>query len=106
MNESEQGLPLDLPETDQKKVKPKVNYMQEILAELMAERKITDAQVVKATGIPWPTWDCWVKCRVGAQMADKNLLNVARFFNVSIEYLCFGIGSDEPTRVDFEEPLQ
>ena len=97
-----ENLEMDHPE-NAKKEKPRVNCLNEILAELMSERKITDSQVVKATGIPWSTWSSWCYGEVRSQLADKNLLLVARFFNVSLEYLVYGIGSDEPAFEEFKK---
>lgn len=89
-------MPITLPQTDEPKKKvEKFNCLQEILAELMSERSIEMAEIVKATGIKFPTLHDWVKGNVQAQMVDKNLLKLAQFFNVSLEYLCFGIGDPD-----------
>jgi hypothetical protein len=85
-----------------KNKKPKVNNLQEIVIELMNERKLRDADVIKATGIPWGTWMGWINGDVKSQLADGNLLKLAKFFNVHLEYLCFGIGSGEPAFKDFD----
>lgn len=93
-----------LPQTDEpKKQRPKVNCLQDILLELMDERKIAPVEIQKATGIPWATLHGWIVGDVATQKTDKNLLELARFFNVSLEYLCFGIGDDAPVREDFEQ---
>lgn len=87
---------MELPATDPSKARPKVNQLQEILAELMSERKIEAAEIQKATGIPWGTLQGWIKGDVGAQILDENILKLSKFFNVSIHYLAFGIGDDGP----------
>jgi transcriptional regulator with XRE-family HTH domain len=68
----------------------------------MNERGLRDSEVVKATGIPFSTFHGWVTGDVGAQLADRNLLKLAQFLNVTLEYLCFGVGSDEPAHISFE----
>lgn len=104
MTEENLGLfsPEELPETDEKKVKPKVNCLQDILIEVMNERGLTDAQIVKATGIAWSTYFGWVSGQTATQLADKNLLKLAQYLNLSIEYLCFGIGTDDPRFEEFD----
>lgn len=85
-----------LPQTDEPKKKEKVNILQEMLAEIMSERNITPAEVQKATGIPWGTIHSWMVGSVDCQKADKNLLKLAQYLNVSLFYLLYGIGSDDP----------
>jgi hypothetical protein len=88
--------PEQLPQTDEPKKRERVNCLQDMLLELMHERKISLATIQKTTGIPWPTLIGWHSGDVACQMADKNLLALARFFNVSLEYLVYGIGDDAP----------
>lgn len=91
----------DLPETDAPKAKPRINCLQDILLELMDERKVNPAQIQKTTGIPWSTLQGWITGSVSAQLADKNVLSLARYFSVSLEYLLFGIGDDSAPYGDF-----
>jgi transcriptional regulator with XRE-family HTH domain len=85
-----------MPQTDEpSKKREKVNCLSDILLELMDSRKIEPAQIHKATGIAYTTLSDWMSGKVGTQMADKNLLKLAQFFSVSLEYLCYGIGSEE-----------
>lgn len=101
------NLPVYQEDLDKIKAKkPKVNNLQEIVIELMNERKLKDVDVIKGTGIPWGTWMGWINGEVKAQLADENLLKLARFFNVHLEYLCFGVGSDEPAFNDFENETE
>jgi hypothetical protein len=96
-------MPIDMPETNEKKKKPRINILQDIFLELLEERKVTLSQVQKATEIKWGTLMGWHDGSVRSQMADKNLLRLAQFFNVSLEYLCFGIGDDSEAYEKFEE---
>lgn len=73
----------------------KANCLLEMVAELMDERKISMADIQKATGIPWATLHDWlVAGRV--QTLDGNMLALSKFFNCSINYLAFGIGDPDP----------
>nr|BDT27281.1 hypothetical protein BHI3_07470 [Bacteriovorax sp. HI3] len=87
-------LKMDNPEG--KKVQEKVNVLQEMLLELMDERKVTLSQIQKETGIPWGTLMDWHNGDTNVQKLDKNILKLAQFFNVHIHYLVYGIGTDEP----------
>jgi hypothetical protein len=69
----------------------------------MDERKVNPAQIQKATGVPWSTLQGWISGDASTQLADKNLLALARYFNVSLYYLLYGIGSDEPYFREEEE---
>lgn len=69
---------------------------QEIILEIMSERKLTDAQIVRDTGISWGTWYSWVTGEVKAPLLNGNLLALSKYFNVSINYLAFGVGDSEP----------
>jgi DNA phosphorothioation-dependent restriction protein DptG len=98
-------VPLEqLPQTDEpkKKKKPSSNILSKIMKELMEERDIKLAQIQKATGIAWSTLHGWYDGDVKAQILDEDLLKVARFFNVTLEYLAFGIGDDSPAYGKFE----
>jgi transcriptional regulator with XRE-family HTH domain len=97
--------PEELPQTDEPKKKPKKNVLQDMLIELMDERGLRDADVVKATGIPFPTFHDWITGNVACPLTDENLLKVGRFFNVDLYYLLYGIGSDEPHFKDGEEEV-
>lgn len=84
----------DLPVTDTKKVKPKVNCLQDMLIELMDRDKVQLADVQKATGIAWGTLHSWYTQDVQCQLLDWNIFKLAKYFNVSIHYLAFGVGDD------------
>jgi len=85
-------LPTDNPDGSKKKRSP--NILQEILSELMNSRGVEMADIHKATGVPYPTLCDWCFGNVQTQKLDRNILKLAQFFNVSIEYLVYGIGSD------------
>lgn len=98
------GLFEDLP-MDNPKVK-KETPLQKAIIEIMNDRGITDAQVVKETGIPWGTWMGWVYGDVEAPIGGDNLRKLHKYFNVHVEYLLWGIGTDEPVYKEFETPEQ
>lgn len=96
-------MALDLPVTDVKKEKPRINCLQDILLELMEERKVQPVDIHKATGIPFSTLSGWILGDVGSQLLDKNIFELSKYFNVSINYLGFGHGTDEPFTRLFED---
>ena len=67
-----------------------------MLLELMDERKLKDADVVKATGISCSVWHGWITGITKTTMLDGNILAISRYFNVSINYLAFGVGDSNP----------
>lgn len=93
--------PEDLERIKQKK--PKVNALQDVVIDLMNARGLKDADIIKATGIPWATWDGWITGKVGTQLADENLKKLMQFFNVHLEFLVYGIGNGEPAFEKFED---
>jgi transcriptional regulator with XRE-family HTH domain len=93
-----------LPKTDPAKPKKQTaNCLGVILREILEERGITDSEVVKATGIPWPTFWGWVTESVDVQLTDDNLFKLFKFLNVPLHYLVYGIGEDEPVFKNEEE---
>lgn len=97
-------IPIDNPDGNKKKkTKQYNNCLAIILNELMFERKISTAQIVKETGIPWATISDWTNYKTTTQKVDDNLMKLARFFNVSVEYLCFGIGEPDPAYGDQDQ---
>jgi transcriptional regulator with XRE-family HTH domain len=83
--------------TEIKPPKTKIkNCLQEILSELMTEKRVELADVQKATGIPFPTLWGWATAKTGTQLLDENVLKLAQYFDVTIEYLAFGIGHERP----------
>lgn len=97
---TEENLPMfapeEIPETDEpkKKKRPKVNCLQDMLIELMDRDKVQLADVQKATGIAWGTLHSWYTQDVECQLLDWNVFKLAKYFNVSIHYLAFGVGDD------------
>ncbi len=101
MSDNQTGMPIDLPVTDEAKRKPSINCLQDVLLDLMDERKVSLSQIQKATGIKWSTLMGWHDGAVTSQLADKNLLMLAQFFNVSLEFLIYGIGDESPRFEEF-----
>jgi DNA invertase Pin-like site-specific DNA recombinase len=91
-----------LPQTEKPKKQEERNILQEILLELMEKRRVDLAVIQKETGISWSTLYKWYKGGTTSQLMRSELLKLARFFNVSLEYLCFGIGDDTPVFEKFE----
>lgn len=79
------------------------NCLSLILEKLMSERKITLSQIHIQTGIAWSTLQDMKSKKNDYQKLNKNILKLAKFFNVSIQYLCFGVGSDEPVNYNKED---
>lgn len=96
-------IPIPLPVTDEPKRVEKVNCLQDMLLELMDKRQVTLAQIQRETNIPWSTLQGWHDGNANSQLADKNLLRLAQFFKVPLEYLVYGLGSDEPLFDEFED---
>lgn len=103
MNTENLPMPIELPVTDEAKKRTKVNCLQDMLLELMDERKVSLAQIQKETKIPFSTLMGWHDGSVNCQIADKNLLALARFFNVSLEFLVYGIGNGDPAFEQFKD---
>lgn len=76
------------------------NCLQDILIELLDERKIQLSQIQKEADLSWATLWGWYSGSTKTPMLDMNILKLARFLNVSIEYLCYGIGDDGPRYED------
>jgi hypothetical protein len=93
-------LPMDNP--DAKKSEP-CNILQDQFIYLLDRDKVELAEVQKQTGIAFTTLYDWYRGNVSTQKADKNLLTLARYFKVTLEFLCFGIGDDNPFYETFED---
>lgn len=93
-----EDLPVYQEDLDKIKAKkPKVNALQEIVIEIMNELGLKDADIIKGTTIPWPTWHGWITGDVKCQLVDNNLQELYRFLkllmpDLTLEYLCFGTG--------------
>lgn len=86
-------LPMEqLPELDEakKKLKVSINQLQDNFNKLMTRDRVEPAEVQKSTGIPFPTMHGWYK-KEGAQLLDLNIKELADYFDVSIDFLAFGI---------------
>lgn len=85
--------------TGKQEITKSENCLSEILSELMEERKKTLAEIHRETGIPWSTLLDMKNGKNRYQKLNRNILELAKFFNVSIHYLCFGVGDDGPVFV-------
>jgi hypothetical protein len=70
--------------------------LQDILLELMEERNVRLVDIQKETKIPWSSLYEMYKGSVKKTMLEGNILALAKFFNVSLHYLAFGVGDDGP----------
>jgi hypothetical protein len=62
----------------------------------MNERKVSLADIQLGTGIPFSTLQDWITQKSKSQLLDGRILALSKFFNVSINYLAFGIGESDP----------
>lgn len=81
--------PEDLPITDVKIEKPRVNLVQENLNYLIAKKNLTPAHIQRETSIPWSTFQGWLDYSVKTQLLDINIKELADFLEVSIDELAF-----------------
>lgn len=86
----------EIPQDNFPNKKPKTfrNCVADNFNEILFERDISLARVQKDTGIPFPTLDDWIKART-IPLTDDNLMVLARYLNVPLEFLCYGIGEEE-----------
>jgi hypothetical protein len=92
----EQNLTLvpmeQLPQTDEAKPKRlSINILQENLIKLMERDKRSLADVQKATGIAWGSLYGYYVADVTSQLLDINIKELSDYFDVSIDFLAFGI---------------
>jgi hypothetical protein len=84
--------PEEIPETDEaKKKKVSINQLQENLLKLMNRDKVEAADIVKETGIPFPTLHGWYSADVSSQLLDLNIKELVDYFDVSIDFIAFSI---------------
>lgn len=62
------------------------------LIESLNRKDASDADVVRATGIPWSTWMSWIWGETAHPVAGEHFKNVCRYLEVSSDYL---LGLDE-----------
>jgi hypothetical protein len=92
MDENTVPMFADLPQTDEpKKKRISINILQENLLKLMERDKVSLADIQKATGIAWSSLYGYYKGEVTAQLLDINIKELADYFDVSIDFLAFGI---------------
>lgn len=75
------------------------NCLNEQLEKLISERRVTVAHIHKATGISYSTLHDMMNRKHRYQKLNRNILELARFFNVSIEFLVYGIGEEDGKNV-------
>ena len=95
MSQSMLFNPEDLPASDSPKRKGHDPIFQDTLLKILNDKKLTDAMVVRATGIPANTFNDWVTGKVKKPMADENLYKLVRFLKVDTFYLLYGTKMDE-----------
>jgi hypothetical protein len=79
----------EMPITDEKKEKPRVNLVQENLNYLITKKNLTPSQIQRETSIPWGTLQGWLDYSVKTQLLDINIKELADFLEVSIDELAF-----------------
>lgn len=96
-------LPMDLRQTEV--VAAPVNEagicFREILNELIDERGVSIISIHRGTGIAESTLSEYLSGKT-KQPNIVHAYRLSRFFNISIDYLVFGIGSDEPYYKGFD----
>ena len=73
--------------------------MGEMLRGILDDLKLRDADVVRATGVPFSSWHGWITEEVVAPLADDNLFNLWVYLNkfkkIHLEYILYGVGEIE-----------
>jgi hypothetical protein len=95
----------DIEQDNIPKKKPKTftNCLAENFSMIIFERKISLSKVQKDTSIPFPTLHDWVRGKT-IPLADDNLMVLSKYLEISLEYLCFGVGSEskeDSLEIDF-----
>lgn len=82
-----------LPQTDEPKKKQRlsINILQDNLLKLIERDGLELADVQKITGIAWGTLYGYYKGDVCAQLLDINVKELSDCFDVSVDFLAFGI---------------
>lgn len=95
----------EMPALDKPKKEKKVsiNILQENLLKLMNRDKVELAQIQKATGCPWGSLYGFYKGSVTAQLLDINIKELSDFFDVSVDFLAFGIAKYKFDTFDKDE---
>lgn len=92
MQEKNEDLPIDMPIYEEDLAKMQVepqrfNRVQENLIYLLNKKKVSLSDVCRETMIPLTTIYCWWRGHTKTQMADLNLIELARYFEVTLEWL-------------------
>jgi transcriptional regulator with XRE-family HTH domain len=82
-----------------KKRKDFQNQLPEQINRLMNFNRVEASHIYKATGISASTLSGWINATTELQMLDDSIKKVARFFDVSVDYLGYGTPVSER---DFE----
>jgi len=83
-------VPLEeLPQTEEKKEKIRVNNLQENFIFLIEQKKVSLADVCRETSIPMTTAWGWFTGSVDSQLLNINVKELADYFEVEIGALAF-----------------
>ena len=75
----------------------------EMIKKLMNENDITLSQLSRATDIPRQTLDNWVSGQEPRSL--DQLKRVADYFDVSIDYICFGAEKTDKQLTDYNDEI-
>lgn len=103
MDEENILMAIDLPVYEEDLAKMQVephrfNRVQENLIYLLNKHNVNLAHVARETCIPLTTIYCWFRGHTKTQLADINLVELARYFEVSLEYLILNDEYDDEER--------
>ena len=72
--------------------------LEEILKQLIVERGVTISHVAKTTGVAQQTIHNWLSGTEPRSL--KQVKKVADYFDVTLDYLCFGIVQEGKMKID------
>jgi hypothetical protein len=99
-----ENLVMDNPEAAKADRGPTI--FQENLLYLMNRDKVELMDIHRGTGISVTTIYDWYTGNIEAPMAGENLRKLARYFNVSLQYLLYDEGDDSPYYTGFKEGVK
>lgn len=77
--------------------------LEQILKDLLHERDMTVAQLSRTTGVALQTLDNWLSGQEPRSL--RQVKKVASYFEVPVDYLCFGETSEKKTIEDYKEEI-
>lgn len=93
-----------LPQTDEpKKKKVSINELQQNLIRLMERDRVELVDIHEATKIHFTTIYDWYKGKYSSQLLDINIKELADYFDVSVDFLAFGMAKYKYDTFDKEE---